>query len=131
MSAGNIDELMELWAATVAKHDDDAPFVNHRDLYAKIDAINLGHSIPWQSFTVSYDGEIPTQPPDWMTKTYEVHYRDPRKVIHALLSNPDFKDEFEYAPFQEVDDGKRRYCDFMLGDWCWKQAVRFHFIISY
>jgi len=122
MSAGKIDELMELMDATLAHHDDRAPFANHRELYKKIDEIGLGH-VPWQSFTASYNGELPANPPDWMSKSYSVYYRDPREVIHTILSNPDFKDEIDYAPFREFGDGKRRWSDFMSGDWCWKQAV--------
>lgn len=124
MSAGKVDELMDIWAATVARHGEDPPFTNHRHLQAKIDSISLGH-VPWQSFTCSYQGELPqiTNPPDWMKKKHNVWFRDPRQVVHNILSNPDFNGQIDYIPFQEFGDGKRQWSDFMSGDWPWKQAV--------
>jgi len=124
MPAAKVDELMDIWAATVAKHHEDPPFTDHQSLYAKIDSISLGH-VPWQSFTCSYQGELPqvTNPPDWMKKRYDVWFRDPQQVIHNILSNPDFDGKFDYSPFQEFQDGKRQWCDFMSGDWSWNQAT--------
>lgn len=59
-----------------------------------------------------------------MTTEYELWYRDPRKVIHNILANPDLVDGIDYVPYREFQDGKRRYCDFMSGDWAWEQCVR-------
>lgn len=43
--------------------------------------------------------------------------------MHNLLANRDFNGDFDYAPFQEFDTGKRqRYQDFMSGDWAWNEA---------
>ena len=33
MSMRNIDTLLDLWAATLLKHDDTPPFANHADLF--------------------------------------------------------------------------------------------------
>jgi len=45
-------------------------------------------------------------------------------LIHNMLSNPDYKDEFDYTPFQERDqDGNHRFQDFMSGNWAWKQCI--------
>ena len=45
-------------------------------------------------------------------------------VVHNLLSNPNFDNGFDYAPFQEHDkDGNHQYENFILGNWCWRQAV--------
>ena len=38
MSAGNIDRLLEMWAASQLKHNDSPPFRNHKDLYSTIDS---------------------------------------------------------------------------------------------
>ena len=74
---------------------------------------------------MQYNG---TQPPGdiplWMQAEYDVWFRDPRTLVHDLLSNPDFKSDFDYAPFQErTADGVHRFQDFMSGNWAWNQAV--------
>jgi len=62
-----------------------------------------------------------------MTTEYQLCYRDPRKVIHGILENPDLADGIDYVPYCEFKGGKRQYCDFMSGDWAWKQCVsEFH-----
>jgi len=60
MSAGNINMLLQLWAAGVATYDDsEPPSINHGDIYDRIDAIPLG-DVPWQQFDISYtSGKIP------------------------------------------------------------------------
>ena len=123
MSQADTDNLMRLWAATTP--DGRAPFRNHQEMLATIDAIDLG-DIPWQSFSAKYSGEIPPiDPPDWMLKEYTVHFRDPLSVIRSMISNPDFKNQFDYAPYREFEGGKRRWTDVMSGDWVWNQAVQF------
>ena len=119
MSAGNIDQLLELWTAS-----GDAPFVNHTDLYETIDAIPIG-GVPWQSFSVTYNGLRPgTNVPPWMEQTYEVYFRDPRQIFLNMLANPTFAGDFDYMPMQEFgSNGSRRYEHFMSGDWAWKHAV--------
>jgi len=59
-----------------------------------------------------------------MTTEYQLWYRDPREVIRNLLANPDLADGLDYVPYHEFENGKRRYCDFMSGDWVWEQCVR-------
>jgi hypothetical protein len=45
-------------------------------------------------------------------------------LVQNLLSNPDFKTDFDYAPFQErTTDGVHRFRDFLSGNWAWNQAV--------
>ena len=42
-----------------------------------------------------------------------------------MLSNPDFNNEFDPAPYVELDGkGMRRRSDFMSGDFGWRQCVR-------
>ncbi|TDL21907.1 hypothetical protein BD410DRAFT_840292 [Rickenella mellea] len=126
MSAKNIDTLMDLWGATLSQHDDEAPYANHKDMYNVIDHTKLGE-VPWQSFTVKYKGPKPDHNvPPWMEDEHTVWFRDPHGVVKKMLANPDFKDEFDYAPLCEEDDnGKRRWKNFMSGDWVWNQAVEF------
>ena len=124
MSAGDIDFLLNLWAATLARHDDHPPFSNHEELYSTIDATPLG-DVPWESFSLKYNGILPDHNiPPWMTSEYDVWFRDPNTLVRNLISNPDFRDEFDYSPLREFDTAEnRRYQDFMSGNWAWKQAV--------
>jgi hypothetical protein len=125
MPATQIDTLLDLWSATLLKHGESSPFEDHGELYDTIDAIPLG-DVPWETFSMKYSGERPQRNvPDWMDAEYDVWFRDPRTIVHNLISNPDFDGEFDYAPYQEYDKaGNHCFCDFMSGDWAWKQAVR-------
>lgn len=128
MSAGQINELMEIWAGSFAGSDDaqfQAPFLDAQDLYKTIDAVEVG-DVKWQMFHVSYSGDKPADDaPEWMSDKYEVHYRDPRLVVRNMLKNTDFDGVFDYVPFREYgEDRDRRWCDFFSGDWTWEQAVR-------
>lgn len=123
MPASKIDELMDIWAATSVHDDRPPPFNDHNDMQKKIDEISLGH-VPWQSLTAQYTGHVPLQgAPTWMKKKYEIWFRDPRKIVHNILANPDFNGEFDYTPYQEFRDGVRTWGNFMSGNWAWKQAV--------
>jgi hypothetical protein len=42
-------------------------------MYSAVDSIGLG-DIPWQSFSVQYNGEILEDCPAWMTAEYDVWY---------------------------------------------------------
>ena len=123
MSATNINELLELWAATLPS-DTDPPFGNKQELYDTIDTIKA-RDVAWECFTVSFNGEIPdgdTTP--WKQASYEVWFRDPRKVLHEQLGNCSFASEMDFSAKEVRDDkGKRRYTDFMSGDWAWRQSV--------
>ncbi|KAG2116938.1 hypothetical protein DEU56DRAFT_874133 [Suillus clintonianus] len=119
MSAGDIDSFS-------ISHGDTPPFMNHTDMYNTIDSTPLG-GVPWQSFSSQYNRILPDDlddVPSWMKSEYDVWFRDPRLLVHNIVSNPDFKDEFDYMPLQEysVSDGTHQFQDFMSGDWCWKQA---------
>jgi hypothetical protein len=124
LSNNTIDKLLSLWSATLVPHDDAAPIVDHDDLHSTIDAIKLGN-IPWQTYTAKYNGLRPEDgpTPEWMTAEYQLCYRDPRKVIHRILANPDLADGIDYVPYRDFKDGKREYSDFMSGNWAWKQCV--------
>jgi len=122
--AGKIDNLLYLWGLSLAVHQDKPPFANHKDLYETINSTPIGDA-PWKSFGVRYnDSRPPGDPPSWMDHTYDVWYRDPRVVIKNIFSNADFDGEIDYMPYRDfLEDGSRRYKDFMSGDWAWEQAV--------
>ena len=128
MSHADVDTLMRLWATTSS--DGHAPFSNHHDMLSTIDVIDLRDSL-WQTFSAKYSGNAPPEnPPDWMLKEYTVYFRDPLCIVRSMISNPDFKGQFDYAPYRAFEDGIRRWTDIMSGNWAWKQAVSVPYIPS-
>ena len=133
MSEGDTDFLFTLMNAMLASHGDQALFRNHSNMHDTIDATTLGEA-PWDHFTLNYTGLLPEgvsreNAPGWMTEDHEIWFRDPVTLLENLLANPDFKDEFDYTPYQEyAADGSHRFCDLMSGDWSWQEAVIVHFI---
>ncbi|KAF8441008.1 hypothetical protein L210DRAFT_3612177 [Boletus edulis BED1] len=124
MSATKINALLDLWASSLYPHGAEPPFQDHRHLHEVIDATIIG-DVKWQSFSVSYTGEVPeVNPPDWMRQKYDVWFRDPRQVVHKILGNPSFASEMDLRPFAEysTQDRTRQYKDFMSGEWAWEQA---------
>ncbi|KAI9452139.1 hypothetical protein BJY52DRAFT_1205778 [Lactarius psammicola] len=123
MSAGDINCLLTLWAASLAIHNDKPPFANAAQMYNTINSSPLG-GIPWESFSLQYNGVHPERDvPSWMEADYDVWFQNPRTLVHNMLSNPDFESDFDYVPFQEhTADGIHRFCDFMSGNWAWRQA---------
>jgi hypothetical protein len=128
MSGSCINDLMQIWASTLQnqpENDSDPPFANKDDMYDTIDATCKG-DIPWQSFAVSYNGPLGDGDAiPWKVASFDVWFRDPLAVLKSQLSNPDFAKEMDFAP-KEVHDattGRRRYQDFMSGQWAWRQAV--------
>ena len=129
MSAGDINFVTGLRAASLAAHNNSPPFRNAKDMYNTIDTTTLGY-VPWQSFTLNYNGSQPEtlgpdgEEPPWTTANYDIWFRDPRLLVHEMIGNPEFKDNFDFTPYQEYSmDGRHRFEDFMSGDWAWKQAV--------
>src|SRR5258707_13727149 len=101
MSAGHIDKLLQLWAASLASENKDLPFDSHVDLYETIDATRLG-DVRWESFRVMYSGNLPAGGVlPWMKATYKSWDGDPCAIVKNCLSNRDFKNEFEYSRVQE------------------------------
>ncbi|KAG6822076.1 hypothetical protein H0H92_015441, partial [Tricholoma furcatifolium] len=107
MSAANIDYLFETWALSMQPYDDTSPFASHEDMYRTIDSTSFGDS-PWQSFTISYDGEVPPDAATWKSVPYEIYYRDPDVVISHMLENPDFHNQFDYVPYIRRDKNGQR-----------------------
>jgi hypothetical protein len=125
MSAGNINFILSMWKASLAIHGDEAPFLNASHLYKTIDSTPLG-DVAWESFDFKYSGPQPPGDniPSWMKVTHDVWFRNPRALVHNMISNPDFDSGFDYAPYQERGvDGVHRFCDLMSAIWAWRQAV--------
>lgn len=132
MSAGQIDALMDIWAATLIESNPDnpqrkmPPFAGAKHLYDVIDNTPLAGT-KWSKLSVEYSGNQPSSGRlPWMDQSFDVWFRDPLACIHDILANQDFKESFDYVPYREsqVDNDERRYQDFMSGDWAWLHAVR-------
>ncbi|KDQ55245.1 hypothetical protein JAAARDRAFT_196095 [Jaapia argillacea MUCL 33604] len=126
MSAGDIDNLLEFWAArsvSASSDLDGAPFRDAQDLYNTIDLIEHGDA-PWESFEVRYSGPVVADSPTWKQTNYRVYYRNTRTVAHNMLKNPDFDKKIDYTVFQEyTGPGQRQYSNLMLGDWAWNKST--------
>ncbi|KAF8489871.1 hypothetical protein F5888DRAFT_1869464 [Russula emetica] len=124
MSGNKIDELMKILAAlqSAPYNDDDVPsppFSDARDLYDVINSTELG-DVPWEGFAITYDGEVPDNPPNWMSTPYEVWFCDSLLVMESQIGNRDFGNEMDHAPKQVFSQtGTRQFCDLMSGDWAW------------
>jgi len=53
MSAGDINFMLSLWAASLAIHDDEPPFSTATTMYNTIDAIPPGN-VAWEFFSLQY-----------------------------------------------------------------------------
>ena len=104
-----------------------APFANGEELLHQIDRIKLGH-ILWQSFTAAYTGDQPVGPdcPVWMREKYKVWFHNPREIVHNILGNPEFSNGIDYIPDHDFINGELRRCEFMSGNWAWRQVVGIH-----
>ncbi|KAH9020564.1 hypothetical protein EDB85DRAFT_2075668 [Lactarius pseudohatsudake] len=124
MSARDINCLLTLWAASLSAHNGKPPFANTTQMYSAIDSTPLGDT-PWQSFSLQYNGiRSEGNIVSWQEADYDVCFQNPRTLVHGILSNPDFKSDFDLAPLQErTPDGTHRFCDFMSGNWAWRQAT--------
>jgi hypothetical protein len=124
MSKSNIDDLLCILQSRAAREGGTVPFRNCAELYNTIDSITDGE-VPWNSFTVQYSGLRPeTNVPEWMDEKCADFYRNPHEVIKLMLANKVFHGNFDYTPFQQYENGQRVWCDFMSGNFSWKQAVR-------
>ncbi|KAF9783366.1 hypothetical protein BJ322DRAFT_1008527, partial [Thelephora terrestris] len=109
LSQSLINHILDLWTATLIPHGDLPPLINHQDLLTRINAIKLG-SVPWKSYTTQYQWLRPDAGPvpEWMKTEYHFWYRDPRKIIHHLLANPEFASGIDYAPHRDFKVLNRR-----------------------
>ncbi|PSR92366.1 hypothetical protein PHLCEN_2v4724 [Hermanssonia centrifuga] len=122
MSQGNVDRLLELWAASLLPYEALPPLASVQHLLETVDLIPFGDA-PWTSFKARYTGDLPPDPPPWMSAEYEIAHRDPLVCVRNMLANPDFADEFDVAPYREYNHLlKRQYTNLLSGDWAWDQA---------
>ncbi|KAI0341270.1 hypothetical protein BDW22DRAFT_1446901, partial [Trametopsis cervina] len=66
LSRTKVNQLLDLWAASLLPHSDEPPFADCNHLFDTIDASDLG-GLSWKSVTCKYTGERPTtNVPPWM-----------------------------------------------------------------
>ncbi|KAF9063580.1 hypothetical protein BDP27DRAFT_1202988, partial [Rhodocollybia butyracea] len=100
-----------------------APFLNHQDILETIDSIQDG-SAPWQCLETQVEDNLLPNAPEWQKASYQVWYRDPDTVIANILSNPEFADDFDPAPYVHIGkDGKCWWSDMMSGNFAYRQST--------
>lgn len=125
MSHSDMDSLFAIWNSTflAAGYESKAPFTNHRDLLRTIDSIDVG-DVPWESFKVRYSGEIPPDPPKWMTDEHWVYCRNFNSIVRSQLANKEFDGHIDYRAYKEFGvDGLRRFGNYFSGDFPNRQSV--------
>ena len=126
MSVAEANHLLRIWAAREVEKGNiqDAPFTSYEDLLNTINDIGLG-DCPWESFNVKYSGFVDESSSSWKRCTYTIHMRNTYKIFKSMLSNSDFRDHFDYKPYEEyIGPRRRRRSNLMSGQWAWNQAVR-------
>lgn len=71
MSAGNVDELMEIWDEYMTPFESFSPYRSAADLLRTIDATTIGDA-PWNQLNISFRGEAGPTSPSWMSDVYAV-----------------------------------------------------------
>ena len=127
-SGSAIDRALQLWAAQSAKNGhDDVPWKSVEEMYKTIDQIQQGND-PWKSVSFRYQGQLPQDPPKWMTESFILVTHSIRSLIHEQIACPDFHSHWDYVPFMQFNDtGDRVWTSLMSGDWAAKEAVRVSF----
>ncbi|KAJ6609407.1 hypothetical protein B0H10DRAFT_2225936 [Mycena sp. CBHHK59/15] len=101
MSSKNIDQLLEMWALSMMKHEDLGPFQDYKEIYETIEATTVVDA-PWKCLQTEPLDPSPDAPV-WAWEWYEVWYHDPDVVITNMLDNPDLDGVAMRSP-----DGSRK-----------------------
>ena len=129
-SAHDIHEGLDLWRATVIKHEsehgqcDEVPWGSADELYATIDSITTG-GVAWKTCAFQYTGPKPPTPPQWMEKTYKLNLRNVLTVLEQQMASTEFNGQFEYTPYEEYDcKGDWVHSHLMSAYWASREAVQ-------
>lgn len=126
ISAGNVNILLKLWESSLAVHEVHAPFRNHTELYDLIDEIPYG-DIPWKQLAFRHPDAVEEgTKPGWMEEQHVVWCRDPMQALQELISNPDFKNEFDYILYHDYNSEGHRFQNVMSGNWAWTVRPEFY-----
>jgi hypothetical protein len=127
VSAGLINNLLELWAAdkVAGQEAGDTFFKDANDVHAHIDAIREGQC-PWYTYAFKYDGPIDAQSKAWKHDIWLLHTRHALDVAALIAGNTDFDTKWDYVPYEEfTSPDNRRFCNSFSGRKAWRDAVGF------
>ncbi len=123
LSEARTNELLKIFADTMANTGGEGPFASAKALYTAINDIPYS-SLLWKCFISEPRVNLPESAPVWQTETYKIWYRDPDVIVWNILANPNFADSFDPLPYLETDhDDKRWWSDYMSGNFAWRHAV--------
>ena len=130
-SEGDLDHLLEILSAQKAldmgNPTAQSMYSNADEMLKTIDAIQQGDA-PWLTFHLKYTGPITPSTPAWKLQTYVVYTRNPLRVAELIARSPDFKNSWDYVPYEEFTSGTcQRFSNLMSGRWAFKKAVSFSF----
>ena len=130
MSQANLNRLFDLWMVTLKPHSAKPLFASHQDLYLKINAITA-NDVPWSTFATQYTGPQPNSDvPPWVTDTHTVFFHEPLELVKAIIANPDYATNFDFALYHEFAGEKCHWTTFMSSNWAWDQAVCTRILLS-
>ena len=80
VSVKSLDELFNIWEASLAPFNTPPPFTSSTDMYKTIDSTPYG-DVHWENFVIHYnvdkDPSSNKAPPTWKTAQYEGWFHDP------------------------------------------------------
>ncbi|KAH9910697.1 uncharacterized protein BXZ73DRAFT_57860 [Epithele typhae] len=121
--------LRQLWKILQAKFTADglenySPFYRSKsDIEDAIDDIPFGDAA-WTTIAIRYRGPVGPDSPSWKRQVYLVHTRDALTVAECIAANAEFKDMFDYVPYEEYTAPDcRRVCNLMSGQWAFRMAT--------
>ncbi|KAH9929927.1 uncharacterized protein BXZ73DRAFT_9130, partial [Epithele typhae] len=92
--------------------------------FLTIDNIPYGEA-SWSTFTLRYNGDTTPGSPSWKHQEYAFHLCNTREVAEYIVGNPEFKNSFDYVPFEEYMGANRdcrRVSNLMSGQWASDKA---------
>ncbi|EKM77823.1 hypothetical protein AGABI1DRAFT_101528 [Agaricus bisporus var. burnettii JB137-S8] len=124
-SERHINKGLDLWLAAQIKAGDDTPldWSSAQEMYSTIDSIQEG-SAPFITIDFKYAGPIPSNPPTWMTQTYQLCTRDAQRLLHNQLAITGLPDGgFNERPYRQFNyKGIRVWSNLMSGEWAYTEA---------
>ncbi|KAG5635859.1 hypothetical protein DXG03_005222, partial [Asterophora parasitica] len=129
-SEDEIHEGLEIWHATVIKHDSEhtskghVPWQNAHDLEATIDSIKAG-AVGWKTYKFHYLGPKPQTAPQWMETEYKLNTCNVLEILEQQLHTSEFDGQCEYSPYEEYGpDGHKIYSNLMSAAWARQDCKR-------
>lgn len=95
-SADDLTHLFRAWAAkNILDNNTDAPYLNHNDLLARIDALDFDAGA-WEAVSAKWTGPITPDSPMWKRTPWTMYKRNTQKVFSTMVGNPEFRGSSYY-----------------------------------